>query len=161
MGDIGREIKRLREEIGWSQAELAVYAGSSQPTVNQIESGKRNPSTQTLGKLASALGVEVSDLFPKAQAPLQLELEEQAGRNSQELNEPEQYAAERRYLIPLLESYSSYLTELSKGHKPFFANLSKDLPPSTSFAVSQRVKEFMYTCDLLEHTLDENGVMAA
>ena len=71
MSGIGREVKRLREERDWSQAELAVYAGSSQPTVNQIERGKRNPSTRTVEKLAAALGVEVSALFPKkAQAPL-------------------------------------------------------------------------------------------
>jgi transcriptional regulator with XRE-family HTH domain len=73
MSEVGREIKRMREGKGWSQAELAVYAGSSQPTVNQIESGKRNPSTATLVKLAKALDVEVADLFPKAQAPLSFE----------------------------------------------------------------------------------------
>lgn len=72
MSEIGKEIRRMREGKGWSQAELAVYAGSSQPTVNQIESGKRNPSTATLVKLAKALDIEVADLFPKAQAPLPL-----------------------------------------------------------------------------------------
>lgn len=73
MSGIGREVKRLREERGWSQAELAVYSESSQPTVNQIESGKRNPSTRTLEKLAGALKVEVADLFPKGQASLPFE----------------------------------------------------------------------------------------
>jgi putative transcriptional regulator len=75
MSEIGKEIRRLREEKNWSQAQLAVYAGSSQPTVNQIESGKRNPSTRTLEKLAEALGAEVGDLFPKAPVPLRLPLE--------------------------------------------------------------------------------------
>jgi transcriptional regulator with XRE-family HTH domain len=70
MSEIGKEIRRMREGKGWSQAELAVYSGSSQPTVNQIESGKRNPSTATLVKLAKALEVEVADLFPKAQSSL-------------------------------------------------------------------------------------------
>ncbi len=86
MSGIGREVKRLREGRGWSQAELAVYAGSSQPTVNQIETGKRNPSTATLEKLAEALGVEVGSLFPKGQAPLPLEgLDEQQRRGSPSL----------------------------------------------------------------------------
>jgi transcriptional regulator with XRE-family HTH domain len=66
MTEFGTEIKRLRTEKGWSQAQLAVYSETSQPTVNQIETGKRNPSTETLVKLARALGVEVVDLFPKA-----------------------------------------------------------------------------------------------
>ena len=66
MSEFGAEIKRLRTEKGWSQAQLAVYSETSQPTVNQIETGKRNPSTETLVKLARTLGVEVVDLFPKA-----------------------------------------------------------------------------------------------
>jgi transcriptional regulator with XRE-family HTH domain len=68
LSELGSEIRRLREEHGWTQNQLSVYAGVSQPTVNQIETGKRNPSTATLVKLAKALDVEVSDLFPKAPA---------------------------------------------------------------------------------------------
>lgn len=70
MSEFGAVIKHLRNEKGWSQGQLAVYSETSQPTVNQIETGKRNPSTETLVKLARALGVEVADLFPKGQAPL-------------------------------------------------------------------------------------------
>jgi transcriptional regulator with XRE-family HTH domain len=69
LSELGREVRRLREAHGWSQNQLSVYAGLSQPTVNQIETGKRNPSTATVVKLATALGVGVSDLFPKAYAP--------------------------------------------------------------------------------------------
>ena len=70
MSSVGEEVKRLRQAKGWTQEQLAVYAGSSQPTVNLLEAGKRNPSAATLEKLARALGVEVVDLFPKAQSPL-------------------------------------------------------------------------------------------
>lgn len=73
MSEVAREIRRLRKEKDWTQTELAVYAGSSQPTINQIESGTRNPSTRTLEKIAGALGVEVGDLFPKLEAPLPFE----------------------------------------------------------------------------------------
>lgn len=69
MSGVGEEIKRLRQAKGWTQEQLAVYAGSSQPTVNLLESGKRNPSAATLEKLARALEVEVVDLFPKPQTP--------------------------------------------------------------------------------------------
>ncbi|MCA1716780.1 MAG: helix-turn-helix transcriptional regulator [Actinobacteria bacterium] len=67
---IGREVKRLREERGWGQARLAVEAKMSVSGVSQIENGKRNLSTATLAKLAEAFGVEVADLFPKAQGSL-------------------------------------------------------------------------------------------
>jgi transcriptional regulator with XRE-family HTH domain len=64
---VGEEVKRLRQAKGWTQEQLAVYAGSSQPTVNLLEAGKRNPSAATLEKIARALEVEVVDLFPKPQ----------------------------------------------------------------------------------------------
>jgi putative transcriptional regulator len=65
MSGVGEEVKRLRQAKGWTQEQLAVYAGSSQPTVNLLEAGKRNPSATTLEKLARALGVEVAEFFPK------------------------------------------------------------------------------------------------
>jgi transcriptional regulator with XRE-family HTH domain len=77
MSGVGEEVKRLRQAKGWTQEQLAVYAGSSQPTVNLLEAGKRNPSAATLEKLASALEVEVVDLFPKSQT-LQPSLEDAA-----------------------------------------------------------------------------------
>ena len=70
MSEFGAVIKQLRNEKGWSQGQLAVYSDTSQPTVNQIETGKRNPSTETLAKLARALEVEVADLFPLEQPRL-------------------------------------------------------------------------------------------
>jgi transcriptional regulator with XRE-family HTH domain len=69
MSGVGEEVKRLRQAKGWTQEQLAVYAGSSQPTVNLLEAGKRNPSAFTLEKLARALEVEVVELFPKLQTP--------------------------------------------------------------------------------------------
>ena len=75
---VGARIKRLREEREWSMAKLAVEADMSVSGVSMIETGKRNLTTTTLAKLARAFGVEVADLFPKAQAPLPLE---SAGRS--------------------------------------------------------------------------------
>ena len=73
---VGREIRRLREEKGWSQAKLAAAADMGVSGVSQIETGARNPSTITLAKLAGALGVEVADLFPKGPLPPPFESEE-------------------------------------------------------------------------------------
>jgi transcriptional regulator with XRE-family HTH domain len=73
LSEFGAVIKQLRNAKGWSQGQLAVYSETSQPTVNQIETGKRNPSTETLEKLARALEVEVADLFPKGPRGLSLE----------------------------------------------------------------------------------------
>jgi transcriptional regulator with XRE-family HTH domain len=73
-----REVRRLRQEKGWNQTELAFYAGLAPSVISEIETGKRSPSAGTLQKLANALGVDVPDLFErtqdlKAQAPLPFE----------------------------------------------------------------------------------------
>jgi DNA-binding XRE family transcriptional regulator len=64
------ELKRLREEKGWSQTRLAQESGVDRATINQAEGGRRSPTIATLEVLAAALGVEVADFFPKAQPPL-------------------------------------------------------------------------------------------
>jgi transcriptional regulator with XRE-family HTH domain len=74
MSEMGREIRRLREEKGWTQAALAVYSGMDPSSINLIERGQRNASTRSVQKIADALGVGVGDLFaPKGQSPLPLE----------------------------------------------------------------------------------------
>ena len=72
MTRVGEEVKRLREELGWTQPRLAVEAGVAVSAVSQIENGRRSPNVGTLEKLAEGLDVEVADLFPKAQASLPL-----------------------------------------------------------------------------------------
>lgn len=71
--DVGKEIRRLREARGWSQAKLAGDSDMGTSGISQIETGARNPSAATLSKIAEALGVEVRDLFPLGQAPLPLD----------------------------------------------------------------------------------------
>jgi transcriptional regulator with XRE-family HTH domain len=70
MSGVGKEVRRLREAKGWSQAKLAVETGMAVSGVSQIENDKRNPNAATLTKLARALEVEVADLFPLEQPRL-------------------------------------------------------------------------------------------
>ncbi len=71
------QLRRLRKERGLSQARLAARADLNPTTVNQVETGQRAPTVQTLEKLAAALEVNVADLLesesPKAAAPPSLE----------------------------------------------------------------------------------------
>ena len=64
------ELRRIREEAGLSQAQLARESGVDRATINKIEQGKRSPSIATLESLSRALAIVVADFFPKAQAPL-------------------------------------------------------------------------------------------
>lgn len=55
-------VREHREARGWTQAELAQAAGLSTIGVRQLESGKRNPSLDTIARIADALEVTVDQL---------------------------------------------------------------------------------------------------
>jgi transcriptional regulator with XRE-family HTH domain len=59
---IGSQLKRLRDERFLSHRELARLAGVSPTTVLSIEKNETEPQRRTIRKLASALGVEPSEL---------------------------------------------------------------------------------------------------
>lgn len=65
---MGTEIQALRvwrEREGWTQEQLAVYAGVSALTVRKIEkryAGYGGPAANTRRKLADALGVGVAQI---------------------------------------------------------------------------------------------------
>lgn len=52
-------VALLRLQKGWSQAELAKRASTSQPYIARLELGKVDPQVSTVKKLAKALGVSV------------------------------------------------------------------------------------------------------
>jgi transcriptional regulator with XRE-family HTH domain len=100
-------VRRIRQERGLSQQRLADMADINKVTLIRIEHGTGNPNIETLEKLADALGVELADFFPKAQASLPFE-------------EPETAQAERRVIESLfhpwvgwLKRNAAYLTEVT------------------------------------------------
>ncbi len=52
-------LKDRREVLGVTQAHLAELAGVGIRTLKEIESGKGNPTVDTLIKLADVLGMEL------------------------------------------------------------------------------------------------------
>lgn len=61
---ISLNFKKLRAQKGYSQERVARLADLSLNTVIRIESGvNKNPTIDTLTKLASALEVNVDDLI--------------------------------------------------------------------------------------------------
>ena len=53
-------IKTRREMLQVNQKMLAELSGVSLRTLKQFESGKGNPTLQTISKLADALGLELT-----------------------------------------------------------------------------------------------------
>jgi len=60
---LGRRIKLLRKQKGWSQRELCDAAGLSARFLVQLEGGKSNASVQRLMDIALALDVSLVTLF--------------------------------------------------------------------------------------------------
>lgn len=61
--DLSQNIKKLRERKGLSQKELISLVGLGAPMYSRIETGKVEPSLSTLEKIATALNVNLSELF--------------------------------------------------------------------------------------------------
>jgi transcriptional regulator with XRE-family HTH domain len=57
------ETKQLRMVSGLSQAELAVRAGTSQPTIAAYENRSKVPNLRTLTRMAEAVGLHLSIEF--------------------------------------------------------------------------------------------------
>lgn len=57
-------IKRLREEKGMTQEQLAEKASVNRSLLNQLETGKlKNTSINTLQKIADTLNCKITELF--------------------------------------------------------------------------------------------------
>lgn len=61
---LGRNIRRLREQRGFSQENFALEAGLARSYYSGIERGARNLAAINLIKIAATLGCEVGELFP-------------------------------------------------------------------------------------------------
>lgn len=59
---IARNLKRLRERLGWSQAALAESSGVPRPTIAHLEAGQANPTLAVALRVARALGTTVDQL---------------------------------------------------------------------------------------------------
>ncbi|MBR1425444.1 helix-turn-helix transcriptional regulator [bacterium] len=60
---LGKRIKELRKQKGLTQEQVAEFIEMEQNTISVIESGRNFPTLVTLEKMATVLGVDLSDFF--------------------------------------------------------------------------------------------------
>lgn len=60
---LDRTLRPLREARGLTQTELAELLGTNASFISLMESGERQPSMQTLARLAEVLGVGFDELL--------------------------------------------------------------------------------------------------
>ena len=59
---LGKRIRAARQDLAWSQEDLADKAEIDRSYIGGVERGERNLSFTTLSKIAEALGSDVSRL---------------------------------------------------------------------------------------------------
>lgn len=58
--ELAEAIRARREELGWSQRQLAERAGMTQPGIARFEAGGTTPTLPLLERLATALGLTLT-----------------------------------------------------------------------------------------------------
>ena len=66
---LGLNLKKLREEQGFSQESFAGHCGLHRTYISGIERGVRNPTVLILEKIAKALKVPAGSLLDEAKGP--------------------------------------------------------------------------------------------
>ncbi|MDE7087628.1 MAG: helix-turn-helix domain-containing protein [Clostridia bacterium] len=61
--EVGKRVRQLREEAGFSQNKLATKAGIAPSYIPDIEKGKKCPTVQTLGYICFGLGITLAEFF--------------------------------------------------------------------------------------------------
>jgi transcriptional regulator with XRE-family HTH domain len=69
---VAGNIRALRRDAGLTLAELASASGLGKSTLAQLESGRANPSVETLWAIAAALKVPFAQLVEEQRSPLRV-----------------------------------------------------------------------------------------
>ena len=60
---LGRRVRALRQERGWTQIYLAVHTGLNKIYISDIERGVKEPCLRTLETLADGFEIALSELL--------------------------------------------------------------------------------------------------
>jgi XRE family transcriptional regulator, aerobic/anaerobic benzoate catabolism transcriptional regulator len=63
---VGRRVRTLRDQRGWTRRELGERCGLSERFLAQIESGKGNPSLRSVAEIAAAFSLSPASLLSSA-----------------------------------------------------------------------------------------------
>ena len=60
---IGSRLRRIREQLGLSQRQLARQSGVANATISQVEAGKINPTVSMLKKILDGISLSLGEFF--------------------------------------------------------------------------------------------------
>ena len=127
---IGSRIKELRQNRGFSQAQLAELLSISPQTVDEYELGGIKPPAETLVILADLFGVSIDYLFGRetSKTPAEPSPEQQAAREV------------RQAVIDDPELYSFWRELEQKPDLQILLSQTKHLPPETIRKIIRIIK---------------------
>jgi transcriptional regulator with XRE-family HTH domain len=67
---LAQNIKKYRSALGFSQAKLAEKVGTSTNYIGLLEIKRKFPSPEMMERIASALGIDTTELFYKELTPI-------------------------------------------------------------------------------------------
>lgn len=101
-------LKDVRKNAGLTQAQLSEKLGITAQSYSQYETGKRNPKSETVQKIAKALGVDVDVLRPTKE---EKELFEKAAKS---ITDEQKYKIEEKRLSNLIKHKEKMLNIAGK-----------------------------------------------
>ncbi len=154
---LAQAIKSTRSALGISQEELAARAGLHRTYISDLERGARNPSLESVAKLAEALELSLPMLFEKAEYrklveillveddPQDVELTLRAFRQMS-LTNPVHVARDGVEALDFLFSVGRHADR--RGWLPKVVLLDLNLPRKSGLEVLRQIKADPRTCDI-------------
>lgn len=62
---LGNRVRKLRQERGWTQVEMAEVLGIDRSYISEIETGKKDPSLRVLKTIADGFKLTLSELLSR------------------------------------------------------------------------------------------------
>jgi transcriptional regulator with XRE-family HTH domain len=62
---LGGNMKRIRLEKGMTQGDICRKLGLDRAYISNLENGKKNPTLETIEKIAKALDIQIEELLKK------------------------------------------------------------------------------------------------
>lgn len=72
--NLGRRVKKLRGDRGWSLEELAAASGVSRSMLSEIERERANPTLSVTYRIARAFGLTLQDLIESADSASSIQI---------------------------------------------------------------------------------------
>lgn len=131
----GDKLKKLRQDMGWSQVDLADRIGVSGSVVSMYENGQREPARDTLAKIARELNISMDALV----------LHDDSGHVAASINPLRDKDVDFGFMVSRSKNNSKYsVTLYFDGFKPVlsvngsdgdFVSLYSKLQPEDKIAV--------------------------